>query len=117
MVDHLFIYEVEVANVPCDSKMDDDSEHEDDDDTRYDPGDDEVELTDEKSSDDMDEVVEVFRIDTHLFKFRTPMCKAFKEFNWLLQINPDLLTKDIEGFKTNEDYKNDWIYEWNKDVS
>ncbi|GKC27351.1 VIER F-box protein 2 [Tanacetum coccineum] len=44
------------------------------------------------------------------------MCKAFKEFNYLLQIDPDLLTKDIIGFKTYEDYKDDWIYEWNKDV-
>ncbi|GKE95523.1 hypothetical protein Tco_1580378, partial [Tanacetum coccineum] len=44
------------------------------------------------------------------------MCKAFNEFNYLLQIDPDLLTKDIKGFKTYEDYKNDWIYEWNKDV-
>ncbi|GJR34080.1 reverse transcriptase domain-containing protein [Tanacetum coccineum] len=31
-------------------------------------------------------------------------------------INPDLLTKDIMGFKTYENYKDDWIYEWNKDV-
>ncbi|GJW66169.1 hypothetical protein Tco_0118053 [Tanacetum coccineum] len=74
-------------------------------------GDDEVELTDEESSDDEDEVAEVFRIDTNLFNFETPMCKAFKEFNYLLQIDPDLLTKDIEGFKTYDDYKNDWIYE------
>ncbi|GJS82529.1 hypothetical protein Tco_0749070 [Tanacetum coccineum] len=44
------------------------------------------------------------------------MCKAFIEFNYLLQIDPDLLTKDIEGFKTYEEYKDDWIYEWNKDV-
>ncbi|GJY79057.1 hypothetical protein Tco_0484858 [Tanacetum coccineum] len=79
-------------------------------------GDDEVELTDEESSDDKDEVPEVFRIDTNLFDFETPMCKAFKEFNYLLQIDPDLLTKDIKGFKTYEDYKVDWIYEWNKDV-
>ncbi|GKB76245.1 hypothetical protein Tco_0943140 [Tanacetum coccineum] len=79
-------------------------------------GDDEVELTDEESSDDKDEVAEVFRINTNLFNFETPMCKAFKEFNYLLQIDPDLLTKDIEGFKTYEDYKDDWIYEWNKDV-
>ncbi|GKA20603.1 hypothetical protein Tco_0700592 [Tanacetum coccineum] len=42
--------------------------------------------------------------------------EAFKEFNYLLQIDPDLLTKDNDGFKTNEDYKNDWIYEWNKDI-
>ncbi|GJY07190.1 hypothetical protein Tco_0374244 [Tanacetum coccineum] len=74
-------------------------------------GDDEVELTDEESSDDKDEVAEVFRIDTNLFNFETPICKAFKEFNYLLQIDPDLLTKDIEGFKTYEDYKDDWIYE------
>ncbi|GJS14148.1 hypothetical protein Tco_0408620 [Tanacetum coccineum] len=37
MYDDLFTYEVEVANIPCDSKMDDDSEHEDDDDMGYDP--------------------------------------------------------------------------------
>ncbi|GKB15121.1 hypothetical protein Tco_0849044 [Tanacetum coccineum] len=149
MNDDLFTYEVEVANIPCNSNMDDNSEHEADDDIGYDPSnvaftewlglktfnyktmdhytmkalwiywirrDDEVELTDEESSDDMDEVAEVFRIDTNLFNFETPMCKAFKEFNYLLQIDPDLLTKDIEGFKTYEDYKNDWIYEWNKDI-
>ncbi|GJV26638.1 hypothetical protein Tco_1379333 [Tanacetum coccineum] len=149
MDDDLFIYEVEVANIPCNSNMDGDSEHEADDDMGYDPfdvaftewfgskifnyktmdhytmkalwiywirGDDEVELTDEESFDDMDEVAKVFRIDTNLFNFKTPMCKAFKEFSYLLQVYPDLLTKDIEGFKTYEDYKNDWIYEWNKDV-
>ncbi|GJT03425.1 hypothetical protein Tco_0824594 [Tanacetum coccineum] len=117
MDDDLFTYEVEVANIPCDSRMDDDSEHEANDDIGYDPsairGDDEAELTDDESSDDMDEV---FRIDTNLFNFETPMCKALKEFNYLLQVNPDLLTKDIERFKTYEDYKNYWIYEWNKDV-
>ncbi|GKC98654.1 hypothetical protein Tco_1168929 [Tanacetum coccineum] len=81
-------------------------------------GDDEVELTDEESldSDDEDEVAEIFRIDTNVFDFETPMCRAFKEFNYLLQIDPDVLTKNIEGFKTYEDYKGDWIYEWNEDV-
>ncbi|GJZ54511.1 hypothetical protein Tco_0609396 [Tanacetum coccineum] len=43
-------------------------------------------------------------------------CSAFNEFNYLLKVDPDLLTKDIMGFKTYEDYKDDWIYEWNKDV-
>ncbi|GJS87387.1 hypothetical protein Tco_0770023, partial [Tanacetum coccineum] len=153
MDNDLFTYEVEVANIPSNSKIDDDSEDDDDDDDDddmgYDPsdvaftewlgsknfnyktmdhytmkalwiywirGDDKVELTDEESSDDMDEVAKVFRIDTNLFDFETPICKAFNEFNYLLQIDPDLLTKDIEGFKTYEYYKNDWIYEWNKDV-
>ncbi|GKC98685.1 hypothetical protein Tco_1168960, partial [Tanacetum coccineum] len=64
MDDDLFTYEVEIANIPYDFKMDDDSEHEADDDMGYDSGDDEVELTDEESSDDKDDVAEVFRIDT-----------------------------------------------------
>ncbi|GJY10887.1 putative ribonuclease H-like domain-containing protein [Tanacetum coccineum] len=29
---------------------------------------------------------------------------------------PNLLTKDIIRFKTYEDYKDDWIYEWNENV-
>ncbi|GKF20462.1 hypothetical protein Tco_0069100 [Tanacetum coccineum] len=102
----LFTFEVEVANIPCNSNMDDNSEHEADDDIGYDPsdvafiewlgsknfnyktmdhytmkalwiywikGDDEVELTDEESSDDMNEVAEVFRIDTNLFDFEMPI--------------------------------------------
>ncbi|GKB69023.1 hypothetical protein Tco_0930435 [Tanacetum coccineum] len=52
-------------------------------------GDDEVELTDEESS---------------MMKMK------------LLKVDPDLLTKDITGFKIYDDYKNNWIYEWNKDV-
>ncbi|GKE06948.1 hypothetical protein Tco_1398966 [Tanacetum coccineum] len=130
MDDDLFTYEVEVANIPCDSNKDNNSEqrvsHEADDDTGYDPSnvaftewlgeDDEVKLTDEKFSDNEDEVAEVFRIDTNIFNFKTAMCKSFKEFNYLLQIGPDLLTKDIEGFKTYDEYMDDWIYEWNKDI-
>ncbi|GKE89848.1 hypothetical protein Tco_1567323 [Tanacetum coccineum] len=37
MDNDLFTYEVEVANIPCNSKMDNDSEHEADDDMGYDP--------------------------------------------------------------------------------
>ncbi|GJW52691.1 hypothetical protein Tco_0096776 [Tanacetum coccineum] len=85
MDDNLFTYEVKVANIPCCLKINDDSEHEADDDMGYDPsdvafiewlgskGDDEVELTDEESSDEKDEVTKVFRIDTNLFDFETPM--------------------------------------------
>ncbi|GKA49024.1 hypothetical protein Tco_0741982 [Tanacetum coccineum] len=116
MDDDLFTYKVEVANIPCDLKMDNDSEKEADDDMGYDSGDDEVKLTDEESSDDEDDIAEVFRIDTNIFDYETPLCSAFKEFNYLLEVDPDLLTKDIIGFKTYEDYKDDWIYEWNKDV-
>nr|GEW45083.1 VIER F-box protein 2 [Tanacetum cinerariifolium] len=85
-------------------------------------GDDEVELTDEESTDsddedeDEDEVANIFRNKTNVFEFETPLCGAFKEFNYLLKIDPDVLTKYIDGFKTYEEYKDDWIYEWNKDV-
>ncbi|GJY96481.1 hypothetical protein Tco_0513391 [Tanacetum coccineum] len=81
-------------------------------------GNDEVELTDEETSDsdDENEVAEIFRIETNVFDFETPTCKDFKEFNYLLQIDPDVLTNDIEGFKTYDEYKDDWIYEWNNDV-
>ncbi|GJS14149.1 hypothetical protein Tco_0408621 [Tanacetum coccineum] len=86
-------------------------------------GDDEVELSDNESSDpdnenliDENEVAEIFRIETNVFDFETPTCRAFKEFNYLLQIDPDVLTKDIDGFKTYEEYKDDWIYVWNEDI-
>ncbi|GJX76098.1 hypothetical protein Tco_0322909 [Tanacetum coccineum] len=148
MDDDLFTYEVEIANIPCDLRVDDDSEHEADD-MGFDPsdiaftkwlgskffnyktmdhytmkalgyywfrGDDEVELTDEEFFDNEDEIAEVFRIDTNIFDYETPICSAFNEFNYLLKVDPDLLTKDIMGFKTYDDYKDDWIYEWNKDV-
>ncbi|GJV73323.1 hypothetical protein Tco_1493318 [Tanacetum coccineum] len=104
MDDDLFTYEVDVSNIPRDSNKDDDSEQrvsrEADYDMGYDPSD--VAFTE--------------WINTNIFDFKTPMCKAFKEFNYLLQIDLDLLTKDIEGFKTCEEYKDDWIYEWNRDV-
>ncbi|GKD90133.1 hypothetical protein Tco_1365640 [Tanacetum coccineum] len=32
------------------------------------------------------------------------------------EIDSDLLTKDTEGFNTYEEYKDDWIYEWNENV-
>ncbi|GJX58933.1 hypothetical protein Tco_0290323 [Tanacetum coccineum] len=79
-----------VANILCDSNKDDDSEqrmlHEADDDLGYDPsdirGDDEVELTNEEFFDNEDEVVEVFRIDTNIFDFETPMCSEWPTCSW-----------------------------------
>ncbi|GKE26794.1 hypothetical protein Tco_1442178 [Tanacetum coccineum] len=70
----------------------------------------------ETNHDDEQEIGETFRIETNLFNYETPLCEKFKKFNYLLKIDPDLLTKYIEGFKTYEEYKDDWIYEWNKDI-
>nr|GEV96383.1 hypothetical protein [Tanacetum cinerariifolium] len=59
-------------------------------------GDDEVDLTDEEFSDpnnenliDKDEVAEIFRIETNIYDFETPICKAFNEFSYLLKIDTD----------------------------
>ncbi|GKC01976.1 hypothetical protein Tco_0993586 [Tanacetum coccineum] len=105
MNDDLFTYEVEVSNIPCDSNMDDDSEYEADDDMGYDPSDvaftewlgieETMKITNEESSDNKDDVAEVFRIETNIFDYETPLCLAFNEFNYLLKVDPDLLTKDI----------------------
>nr|GEV33422.1 hypothetical protein [Tanacetum cinerariifolium] len=58
-------------------------------------------------------IAQIFRIETDSFDFNTPLCQAFKELNYLSQIDVDVHTRDIPGFKTYEEYK-DWIYEWNK---
>ncbi|GJY07516.1 hypothetical protein Tco_0374570 [Tanacetum coccineum] len=80
------------------------------------PTDDESSDLEETDHDDEQEIGKIFKIETNLFNYETPLCKEFKEFNYLLKIDPDLLTKDIKGFKTYEDFKDDWTYEWNKDV-
>ncbi|GJR41111.1 zinc finger, CCHC-type containing protein [Tanacetum coccineum] len=82
--------------------------------------DDQEVMTNEELSDSEDgnlnekeKITQVFRIDTDIFHFDTPLCKAFEEFDYLLVIDDDVLTKDILGFKTYREYKDDWIYEWN----
>ncbi|GKE93291.1 hypothetical protein Tco_1574386, partial [Tanacetum coccineum] len=112
MDDDLFTYEVEVANITCDLNMDDDSKHEAHDDI----GNNDVELTNEESSNNEDDVAEVLRIITNIFDYETSLGLAFNDFNYLLKVDPDLLTKDIIGFKTYKDYKDDWIYECNENV-
>ncbi|GJR23678.1 hypothetical protein Tco_0972205 [Tanacetum coccineum] len=81
-------------------------------------GSDEIEPTDleETDHDDEQEIGEIFRIETNLFDYETLLYENFKEFNYLLRIDPNVLTKDIEGFKTYDEYKGDWIYEWNENV-
>nr|GEV92811.1 hypothetical protein [Tanacetum cinerariifolium] len=84
---------------------------------------DEIKPTDEESSnleetnnDVEHEIGEIFRIETNVFNYATQLCEKFREFNYLLKIDPGVLTKDIEGFKTYKEYTDDWIDEWNKDV-
>ncbi|GJU51652.1 hypothetical protein Tco_1221207 [Tanacetum coccineum] len=57
-----------------------------------------------------DKIAKIFRMETNIFDFETPLCKAFNEFNYLLKIDTDFLTHDIPGFKTYEEYRNAWIH-------
>ncbi|GJZ93637.1 hypothetical protein Tco_0665840 [Tanacetum coccineum] len=90
---------------------------------QYERGDDKEVITNNELSNPGDDnligenkIAQIFRIDTHVFCFETPLCQTFKEFNYFSQINVDVLTKDIPGFKTFEEYKDDWIYNWNDKI-
>nr|GEW84138.1 hypothetical protein [Tanacetum cinerariifolium] len=71
------------------------------------PTNDDTSDLEETDHDDEKEIDEIFRIETNPFDYETSLCEEFKEFNYLLKIDPDLLTKDIEGFNTYEEFKDD----------
>ncbi|GJW71175.1 hypothetical protein Tco_0128092 [Tanacetum coccineum] len=75
------------------------------------PWNDQIEVSENES-----EVAKIFRIETDVFDYESPMCKVFDEFNYFLKIDPDVPNKDIPRFKTYEQYKDDWIYEWNDKI-
>nr|GEW36597.1 hypothetical protein [Tanacetum cinerariifolium] len=58
------------------------------------------------NNDDEQETAKIFRTEINLFDNETPLCTEFKEFNFLLKIDPELFTHDIERTKTYEDYEN-----------
>ncbi|GJY05308.1 hypothetical protein Tco_0371248 [Tanacetum coccineum] len=68
-------------------------------------GGDEIEVSDDESSDleeywsDKEESAKNFKIETDVFDYETPLCLAFNEFNYLLKVDPDLLTKDIMSWR------------------
>ncbi|GJU39957.1 hypothetical protein Tco_1192914 [Tanacetum coccineum] len=76
-------------------------------------GDDHEVLTNEAFSDPEEthedrehEIAEIFRIETSIFDFETPLCTTFNEFNYLLKIDTVLFTHGIQGAKTYEEYEN-----------
>nr|GEU52773.1 SGNH hydrolase-type esterase domain-containing protein [Tanacetum cinerariifolium] len=67
-------------------------------------GDDEEVLTKDEQSDleeeslsEGNEIDEIFRIETDIFYFKTLLCKAFKEFNYLLNIDVDGIKDEKES--------------------
>ncbi|GJT63972.1 hypothetical protein Tco_1015452 [Tanacetum coccineum] len=77
-------------------------------------GSNDTELTNEKGSDledecssDVDETVKIFKIEDNLLDYKTPLCKAFNEFNYLHKIDTDLFIFEIQEIKTYEEYELD----------
>ncbi|GJS59821.1 hypothetical protein Tco_0654605 [Tanacetum coccineum] len=54
------------------------------------PANDETSELEETDHDDEQEIGENFKIETNLFNYETPLCEKFKEFNYLLKIDPDV---------------------------
>ncbi|GJS63071.1 hypothetical protein Tco_0677635 [Tanacetum coccineum] len=54
---------------------------------------------------DPENITDIFKIEENLFDYETPLCKAFNDFNYLLKIDTDLFTFDIQGIKTYEEYE------------
>ncbi|GJW57819.1 putative ribonuclease H-like domain-containing protein [Tanacetum coccineum] len=58
----------------------------------------------EANNNDEQEISKIFKIETNLFNYETPLCTKFNEFNYLLKVDPKLFTYDVERTKTCEDY-------------
>nr|GEV86283.1 putative reverse transcriptase domain-containing protein [Tanacetum cinerariifolium] len=61
----------------------------------------------EANNDDDQEITEIFKIETNLFDYETPLCTEFKEFNFLIKVDPELFSHDIERTTTYEYYENE----------
>ncbi|GKE72092.1 hypothetical protein Tco_1534133, partial [Tanacetum coccineum] len=58
-----------------------------------------------EEDDDPDNITDIFKIKGNLFDFETLLCKAFNDFNYLLKIDKDLFTFDIQRIRTYEEYE------------
>ncbi|GJV87878.1 hypothetical protein Tco_1531816 [Tanacetum coccineum] len=68
---------------------------------------------------DEDETAKIFKIETDIFDYKSPLCMAFNEFNYLLKVDPQLFTYDIERTENYDDYMNEFNDEfeepWDED--
>ncbi|GJT58177.1 hypothetical protein Tco_0993231 [Tanacetum coccineum] len=55
---------------------------------------------------DEDETAEIFKIETYIFDYESPLCMAFNEFNYLLKVDLELFTYDIKRTENYDDYMN-----------
>ncbi|GJT89056.1 hypothetical protein Tco_1070773 [Tanacetum coccineum] len=64
-----------------------------------------IEEMEADEDDDLNDVADIFMIESNLFDFKTPLCKAFNEFNYLLKIDTNLFTFNFKRAKTYEEYE------------
>nr|GEV92437.1 VIER F-box protein 2 [Tanacetum cinerariifolium] len=67
--------------------------------------DEEEEIAEDDNPNKTKNVPEIFKIEGNLFDFETPLCEAFNEVNYLLKIDADLFTYNVQNFKTYDEYK------------
>ncbi|GKC08602.1 hypothetical protein Tco_1000212 [Tanacetum coccineum] len=67
--------------------------------------DEEEETEEDDNPNETDNVPKIFKIEGNLFDFETPLCVAFYEFNYLLKIDDDLFTYDVQNLKTYDEYE------------
>ncbi|GJS00886.1 hypothetical protein Tco_0317394 [Tanacetum coccineum] len=52
------------------------------------------------------ETAKIFKIETNICNYESPLCMAFNEFNYLFKVDPELFTYDIERTENYDDYMN-----------
>ncbi|GJV87039.1 hypothetical protein Tco_1530977 [Tanacetum coccineum] len=67
--------------------------------------DEEEETKEDDNPNKIDNVPKIFKIKGNLFNFETPLCEVFNEFNYLLKIDTDLFTYNVQNFKTYDEYE------------
>ncbi|GJX90876.1 hypothetical protein Tco_0344202 [Tanacetum coccineum] len=75
--------------------------------------DEEEETEEDDNPNETENVPKIIKIEGNLFDFETPLCEAFYKFNYLLRIDTDLFTYDIQNFKTYDEYER----ELNNDIA
>ncbi|GKE63329.1 hypothetical protein Tco_1513696 [Tanacetum coccineum] len=63
------------------------------------------EIEEDENLNETDNVPEIFKTEGKLFDIETPLCVAFYEFNYLLKIDTDLFTYDVQNLKTYDEYE------------
>ncbi|GKC43721.1 hypothetical protein Tco_1061443 [Tanacetum coccineum] len=84
-------------------------------------GSDEIEVSNDESSDlekcwsDKEETAKIFKIETDVFNYETPLCLAFNEFNYLLKKEPKPVKHTCKPFNYTNGCSEWPTYSWRED--